>query len=80
MSGARPVMSLCQSLMTKAEALLNVVMKMEAFPTAAVFVAHLVHLGSRRGLRIPFDLRILRILFPATSSQHAFSPTSTTEM
>jgi hypothetical protein len=27
------------------------------------------HLARRRGLRIPFDLRILRILLPAPSSQ-----------
>ena len=33
------------------------------------------HLARRRGLRIPFDLRILRILLPAPGSQHKLSST-----
>jgi hypothetical protein len=32
--------------------------------------ALLPHLACKRGLRIPFDLRILRILLPSHKSQH----------
>lgn len=31
------------------------------------------HLARQRGLRVPFDLRILRILFPAPSCQRKLS-------
>jgi hypothetical protein len=82
MSGARPVRSLCQPLKTKAEALLQqfvatwpVISHDWCVIRRSHISLHMAHLACRRGLRIPFDLRILRILLPAPGSQCKLSST-----
>jgi hypothetical protein len=80
--GCEACMSLCQSWKTKAEALLSDSTAMDGYippplQEAVMSSTPPARLARQRGMRVPFDLRILRILLPAPSCQHTRSQRTT---